>query len=114
MSEWGTLPKASSRSKKLMWAVFFVFPGVFYHLLHCDVVLNCPVDARQKCLLHRGVNELVLHEEFGEPLVDEEVKGLADASTECNHSEVGRVGWVTFFVEKFHNRLTPGGRRTAH
>ena len=50
------------------------FPGVFYHLLHCDVVLNCPVDARQKCLLHRGVNEIVFHKEFGESLVDEEME----------------------------------------
>ena len=74
MSEWGTLPKASSRSKKLMWAVFLFFLAFFYHLLHCDVVLNCPVDARQKCLLHRGVNEIVFHKEFGESLVDEEME----------------------------------------
>ena len=54
-------------------------------------MLYCPVDAGQECLLHRGVNELVLHEEFGEPLVDEKMESLADTTTECNHSEVGRV-----------------------
>ena len=47
-------------------------------------------------------------------MVDEKVEGLADASAECNHSEVTGVCRVAFLVEKFHNRFTPGGRRAAH
>ena len=61
-------------------------------------MLYCPVDAGQECLLHRGVNELVLHEEFGEPLVDEEVKGLAKAvgGFACDKSSI----WSSWNVKE--------------
>ena len=51
-------------------------------------MLDAPVNARQECLLHGGINEFVLDEEVCESLVDQQMEGFADTATECDHSEV--------------------------
>ena len=54
-------------------------------------MLDAPVDPREEGLLHCGVDQVVVGEVVGEPVGEEEVKSLANATTESDHTEVPRV-----------------------
>ena len=62
-----------------------LLPGILHDFLHSHIVLYAPIYSWQEGLLHRGVNELVGEEEGGEPGVEEEVEGLANAAAMGDH-----------------------------
>ena len=37
-----------------------LLPCILHYFFHCQIMFNASIDARQECLLHCGINELVL------------------------------------------------------
>ena len=83
------------------------FPNsrILYDLVKNDVMFYAAVDTREESLLYSWINESIGEEVAGDPLGKNEMVGLTDCTSKCNHPKVGRIVSWTLLMDQLDEAL---------
>ena len=81
--------------------------GIFDDFFKRLVVLNTPIDSREKGLLDGRVNEFISSDECGDTIGEDKVERFSYATCERYHSKVCGVFSRIFLMNQLNDRLRP-------
>ena len=100
-------PKGISQIEKGDMESSFPNSRILYDLIKNDVMFYAAVDTREESLLYSRINESVGEEVAGDPLGKNEMVGLANCTSKCNHPKVGGIISWTLLMDQLDEALGP-------